>query len=147
MASMDGGEMPVMIVYYGAVPGRVNRQPGDPPPCRGWYGRDSRGQPRSCEGGSGRATHAFADRLICPGRGKHPPATRGGGRVFIDHGVGLSSVLFRSVRKFLTGSTSKSDKVKGSLRRDDRAFNSVAVSSAGAKISSVDSCAPLIRMR
>ena len=147
MASMDGGEMPVYS--YTMVPSRavsigsrVIRRPAG-----GEYGRDSRGQPRSCGDGSGRAPLAFADRLICPGRGKHPPATRGGGRVFIDHGVGLSSVLFRSVRKFLTGSTSKSDKVKGSLRRDDRAFNSVAVSSAGAKISSVDSCAPLIRMR
>jgi hypothetical protein len=27
MAFMDGGEMPVMIVYYGVVPDPVNRQP------------------------------------------------------------------------------------------------------------------------
>ena len=35
MASMDGGGMPVMIVYYGFASGRVNRQPGDAPSHRG----------------------------------------------------------------------------------------------------------------
>lgn len=70
-----------------------------------------------------------------------------GQRVFSDHGVGLSSVLFRSVRNFLTGSMSKSERVKGSSRRDERAGTSLAVSSTGVKISRVDSCTPFIRMR